>query len=223
MTTKALKPGIPFIISAPSGTGKTTICGILRKKLPGLQFSVSHTTRPKREGEQEGVDYFYISNEEFEQKIENADFLEWAKTHNNYYGTSFSTIIEHTQKGHDLLLELDVQGVESLRDSNYKGVFIFILPPSLEELKRRLDFRGTESPEKIAMRLETGKKEILSYPLYDYVLTNHIAEETADTIASIMHSEKFRAELYTPSSSDIQTLLNQKKDATCSPPSSKNS
>jgi guanylate kinase len=223
MTTTTLKPGIPYVISAPSGTGKTTICGILRKKLPALQFSVSHTTRPKREGEHEGVDYFFISNEEFEQKIKDNEFLEWAKIHNNYYGTSFTTITAHTHKGRDLLLELDVQGVETLRNSDYPAVFIFILPPSLEELQRRLEFRGTESPEKIAMRLETGKNEILKYPAYDYVLTNYIAEETANDIASIMCSEKLRAGMYAPTASDIQTLLNQKTNASCSPAPLKNS
>jgi len=211
--TANTKPGIPFIISAPSGTGKTTICGILKKRLPDLQFAVSHTTRSKRKGEEEGVDYYFISKEEFEHKIEDTDFLEWAQTHGNYYGTSFSTITEHTQKGQDLLLELDVQGVESLRSSNYQGVFILILPPSLAELKRRLEFRGTESPEKISSRLETGRNEILQYKLFDYVLTNNVVEDTVNNIISIMNSEKLRSNLYCPQSEDIQKLLNLKTTA----------
>ncbi|MCH8156663.1 MAG: guanylate kinase, partial [Nitrospinae bacterium] len=107
--------GIAFILSAPSGTGKTTTCKLLRKKLPKLKFSVSHTTRAIRDGETEGVDYHFIPQKEFEEKIDRDEFLEWAKVHNQYYGTAFETVDRHRQKGEDLLLELDVQGVQSLR------------------------------------------------------------------------------------------------------------
>ena len=115
--------GFALILSAPSGTGKTTTCRALREKLPDLKISVSHTTRKIREGEKEGLDYFFISPQEFEAKIKNKDFLEWAKVHNFYYGTSFQATDAFIDSGLDTLLELDVQGVEALRAMDYQGIF----------------------------------------------------------------------------------------------------
>ncbi|QPJ65756.1 MAG: guanylate kinase [Candidatus Nitrohelix vancouverensis] len=211
MTINGAKKGIPFIISAPSGTGKTSTCKLLRAKLPELKFAVSHTTRAKRNGEEEGLDYYFISEETFKQKISNGDFLEWAQVHNNFYGTAIDAIEKTIAKGDDVLLELDIQGVESLRDMNFSGVFIFILPPSLEELQRRLETRGTESPEKIKGRIETGKNEICQYKLYDYVITNHNVEDTAQNIMSIIKTEKLRAAHYVPTAQDLQTLLHSNR------------
>ena len=119
--------GLPIIISAPSGAGKTTLCQALKKRLPDLNFSVSHTTRPPRKNEQDGVDYHFIPKEKFIEMADRSEFLEWAKIHGNYYGTSRKNIEDTLQKGKDLVLELDVQGVEALRVLKYQGAYIFVL------------------------------------------------------------------------------------------------
>jgi len=199
--------GIIFILSAPSGTGKTTVCQLLKHKLPNLKLSISHTTREPREGETEDKDYHFISQKKFEKKIQNKEFLEWAKVFNNYYGTTSESISQHLNKGEDVLIELDVQGAQSLRKINYKAVFIFIMPPSLKELEVRLNKRGTENANKIQSRLEVSKKEIQQSILYDYILTNIDVEETADNLQSIITGEQFRKERYQPSSPDIKALI----------------
>lgn len=203
--------GFALILSAPSGTGKTATCKILRERLPDLKIAVSHTTREIRKGEKDGVDYIFISKEEFEGKIKNNDFLEWAEVHNCYYGTSFQSAEIPLKNGHDTLLELDVQGVENLRKMEYQGVYLIIFPPSIQELEARLNKRGTDSEERIHLRLETGKKEIKKYKMYDYVITNHVVEDTVNAILAIMQAEKLRVSHYCPTSPDIEALL---KDGT---------
>ena len=199
--------GFALILSAPSGTGKTTTCRVLREKLPDLKISVSHTTREIRKGEKEGLDYTFISQQEFEEKIKSKDFLEWAQVHNFYYGTSFQAADTSLENGHDTLLELDVQGVESLRAMDYEGIYILILPPSVEEMQTRLTKRGTDSEDCIRQRVETGKKEIKEYKIYDYIITNYVVEDTVNTILSILQAEKVRATNYQPTSPDIELLL----------------
>ena len=200
--------GIIFILSAPSGTGKTTICKLLIQKLPDLKFSISHTTREPRNGEVEGTDYHFTSKKEFEEKIELGEFLEWAKVFKNYYGTAFESVDRHHLNGDDVLIELDVQGAQSLRAIHYKAVFIFMMPPSLEVLETRLNNRGTESASKIQERLKISEKEMQLSPLYDYILTNVDAEETTDHLLSIITAEHFRKERYKPSSTDLDNLIN---------------
>jgi guanylate kinase len=199
--------GFALILSAPSGTGKTTTCRVLREKLPDLKILVSHTTRVIRKGEKEGLDYTFISQQEFEEKIKSKDFLEWAQVHNFYYGTSFQEADTSLENGHDTLLELDVQGVESLRAMDYEGIYILILPPSVEEMQARLTKRGTDSEDRIRQRVETGKKEIKKYKIYDYVITNYVVEDTVSAILSILQAEKFRATHYQPTSPGIEALL----------------
>ena len=199
--------GFALILSAPSGTGKTTTCRVLREKLPDLKISVSHTTREIRKGEKEGLDYTFISQQEFEEKIKNKDFLEWAQVHNFYYGTSIQGIDKSLESGHDTLLELDVQGVESLRAMDYQGIYILILPPSIKEMEARLNKRGTDSEDRIRQRVETGKEEIKKYKMYDYVITNHVVEDTVNAILSILQAEKVRSPHYRPASPDIEALL----------------
>jgi guanylate kinase len=199
--------GFALILSAPSGTGKTTTCRVLRGKLPNLKISVSHTTREVRKGEKEGLDYTFISQQEFEKKIKSKDFLEWAQVHNFYYGTSFQAAETSLENGQDTLLELDVQGVESLRAMDYEGIYILILPPSVEEMQARLTKRGTDSEDRIRQRVETGKKEIKEYKIYDYVITNYVVEDTVNAILSILQAEKVRAIHYQPTSPDIAALL----------------
>ena len=199
--------GLPIIISAPSGTGKTTTCKRLIQEMPDLRIATSHTTRKIREGETNGTDYFFISKKEFETKRDNKDFLEWAQVHTEYYGTSFESLEKLNQEGYDILLELDVQGVDSLRNMKYDGVYIFILPPSIEEMTKRLRIRGTETEESIERRVNTGKEEIKKYKKYDYVITNFNVEETVKLILAIVHAEKSRVYRYTPTSNDIKELL----------------
>ena len=201
------KVGLPIIISAPSGTGKTTTCKRLKQRLPNLKIATSHTTRKIRKGECQGVDYFFISKEEFESKKNNNDFLEWAKVHTEYYGTSFESIDKHRQNGFDILLELDIQGVNSLRNMNFEGIYIMILPPSIEEMTKRLKKRGTETEDDIERRLKTGKEEIKVYKKHDYVITNFEVEETVESILSIIRAEKSRVIRYIPPSEDIKELL----------------
>jgi guanylate kinase len=199
--------GLPIIISAPSGAGKTTLLRALKERLPDLNFSVSHTTRPPRENEQDGVDYHFIAQEKFLGMTGQSEFLEWAQIHDNYYGTARKNIEDTLQKGKDLVLELDVQGVETLRDLKYQGVYIFILPPSIEELEKRLTGRGTESDKQIKQRLATGKKEIAKSRLYDYAVTNANVEKSVDTILAIIHAEKKRMSRYQPDCPEIRKII----------------
>lgn len=202
--------GIVFILSAPSGTGKTTTCRLLKQKLPGLKFSVSHTTREARNGETEGVDYHFIPQKDFEKKIERGEFLEWAKIHKQCYGTAFDTVDRHRKNGDDILIELDVQGAQSLRNINYKAVFIFMLPPSLKDLEVRLNQRDTETENTIRERMEVGKNEIKQLTLYDYILTNFDVEETVENLLAIIRAERCRIELYQPPSPDLSNLLDNR-------------
>lgn len=199
--------GLSIIISAPSGTGKTTTCKRLIQRMPNLRIAISHTTRKIRDGETGGVDYFFISRKEFETKRDNKDFLEWAQVHTEYYGTSFESIEKPQQEGFDILLELDVQGVDSLRNMKFNGAYILILPPSIKEMINRLRKRGTETEESIEIRVNTGKEEIKNYKKYDYVITNFDVEETVESILAIVQSEKSRVSHYIPTSDDIKELL----------------
>ena len=199
--------GLPIIISAPSGTGKTTTCKRLIQEMPDLRIAISHTTRKIRDGETEACDYFFVSKKEFETKKDNKGFLEWAQVHTEYYGTSFESVDKPQQEGFDILLELDVQGVDSLRNMKFKGVYILILPPSIEEMTKRLRKRGTETEESIERRVNTGKEEIKKYKQYDYVITNFDVEETVESILAIVHAEKSRVSRYIPTSNDIKELL----------------
>jgi len=200
--------GIIFILSAPSGTGKTTICKLLIQKLPDLKFSISHTTREPRNGEVEGIDYHFTSKKKFEEKIERGEFLEWAKVFKNYYGTAFESVDRHHLNGDDVIIELDVQGAQSLRAIHYKAVFIFMMPPSLEALETRLNNRGTEPASTIQERLKISEKEIQLSPLYDYILTNVDAEQTTGHLLAIITAEHLRKERYKPSSPDPDNLIN---------------
>ncbi len=199
--------GLPIIISAPSGTGKTTTCKRLIQKMPDLRITTSHTTRKIRDGESDACDYFFVSKKEFESKRNNKEFLEWTQVHTEYYGTSFESIEKPQQEGFDILLELNVQGVDSLRNMKFNGVYIFILPPSIEEMTKRLRKRGTETEESIERRINTGKEEIKNYKKYDYVITNFDVEETVESILAIVHAEKSRVSRYIPTSNDIKELL----------------
>jgi guanylate kinase len=199
--------GIVLILSSPSGAGKTTLCQRLMEKLPDLSFNISHTTRSPRKNEIDGKDYFFISEKQFQTMKERGDFLEWAIFSDNFYGTSFESIKFSREKGHDVILELDVQGAQTLRKLNFSGISIFILPPSIKELTDRLKSRGTESDEIVNQRLEIGIREIKGCLEYDYIVTNHDVEETVEALISIVNAEKCRTSQFVPGSADIQALL----------------
>ncbi|MEC7640973.1 MAG: guanylate kinase [Nitrospinota bacterium] len=202
--------GLSFIISAPSGTGKTTVCNILKGRMPSLKHSISHTSRAPRPNEKNTIDYYFVSELEFKAMIDRNEFIEWAVYLENYYGTSKETVNVLSQDGCDILLELDVQGAISLRKMNFDGVFILILPPSVEDLGRRLRGRSTEPEDLIQKRIETGKREISQYQTYDYVVTNFDSQNVVNTILAIIQAEKSRSDRYRPTSPDIETILKPK-------------
>jgi guanylate kinase len=161
-----------FIISAPSGGGKTTLCREARKHFPDMLYSVSDTTRKPRKGEQDGIDYHFIGKNEFKTRIDDGKWAEWALVYGNYYGTSADFLDEGLIAGQDILLDLDVQGTRQLLKRYAECVAIFIRPPSLEALQRRLEARGSDSAETIAVRLRNAEKEIAHQDLYHHVIVN---------------------------------------------------
>ena len=182
-----------FIISAPSGTGKTTILKKTIAAMKKIVFSVSHTTRTPRAGEQEGVDYFFIDKDVFLTMEQQGLFLEWAEVHGNLYGTSRSTVQAASEQGLDIILDIDVQGARQVKEKlKDKGVFIFITPPSLEELARRLSGRSTEAEAIIATRLANAKEEMKSIDDYDYVIVNDRVEQAVEILKSIIIAERSR-------------------------------
>ena len=177
-------PGHLFIVSAPSGAGKTTLCHSILDHFSDLLYSISYTTRPARKGEQNGVDYCFTTKKEFEKGITQHRWAEWAEVHGYYYGTSAEYIDKKLSAGHDILLDIDVQGTRQLIKRYPEAVTIFILPPSLEILKQRLEARGTDRPEVIALRLENAKKEMAHQDIYRHIIINErLKEATAEMIA----------------------------------------
>lgn len=178
-----------FIISAPSGAGKTTLCKEIVKVLPNLRFSVSYTTRQPRDGEVNGEDYNFIDEKRFKEMIGNNEFAEWAEVHGNYYGTSKKVLGDIIDSGFDVILDIDIQGASQIKKNIEGGVYIFVLPPSMEELRRRLDIRGQNRPEEIQRRLRRAIDEIKEYKNYDYVIVNDIFEEALNALKSIIIAE----------------------------------
>lgn len=178
--------GSLFIVSAPSGAGKTTLCRAVRERIPDLIYSISHTTRFPREGEVHGVDYYFISLREFENGIENGKWLEWALVHDHFYGTSKDQIEHHLSQGRDILLDIDVNGAVQILEKYPESITIFIMPPSLDVLRRRLEKRGTDAPETIAKRLENAAHEIARKDLYRHVIVNDVLPEAVERMAAII-------------------------------------
>ncbi len=185
-----------FIISAPSGSGKSTLVSELRKNVPGLEFSISYTTRPPRGSEQNGREYYFVSREEFERMLAGDEFLEHAEVFGHYYGTHRRFQREAEARGHDLLLDIDVQGARQMKEKIPEAVSIFVLPPSREELEQRLRRRSQaekmRSQEVIQRRLETATREIENYPAYDYILINDRLEHSIDVLKAIVLAERLR-------------------------------
>lgn len=182
--------GILIVISAPSGAGKTTLCHALTKRFPALQESVSYTTRPPREGEVDGVDYHFVSVELFRQMASENAFAEWAEVHGNFYGTALSTINKAREDGIDMLLDIDCQGAKSLKDRGVQGVFVFVLPPSMEELRRRLESRSSDEMDVIERRISRAAEEIKEARWYDYIIVNDRLEQAQELLASIVTSSR---------------------------------
>ncbi len=183
MTPDSTHRGRLFILSAPSGAGKTTLRRALLERLPDLAYSVSYTTRPPRAGEVEGRDYRFLSRPEFEEGIRRGRWAEWACVHGHYYGTSAEDLCRALAAGKDVLLDIDVQGAASLLRRFPESVTVFIEPPSLEELERRLRSRGTDPPEAIALRLRNAVREMAARERYRYVIVN---DRLADAVEELV-------------------------------------
>lgn len=181
-----IKAGKLIVIVAPSGTGKSTMIKRLKEDFPSIVESVSYTTRPMRPGEVHGKSYFFISNEEFRAMRDNNEFLEWAEVHNNFYGTSKKFVEECLAAGRNLLFDLDVQGTDSMKAYfKEKANVIFISPPSVEELEKRLRHRGTESTQVINIRLMNARKELLRKNDYDFLIYNDDIEKAYKKLCEI--------------------------------------
>ncbi len=175
-----------FIVSAPSGAGKTTLCTAVRNHFDNLTYSISYTTRPRRNGEQHGMDYYFISRREFEQGIDRQRWAEWAEVHGNYYGTSALWIERRLKAGAYILLDIDVQGMRQLQKQFPEAVTIFIVPPSMEELRRRLLRRGTDDADTIALRMENAAVEMQQRDLYKHMVVNDRLPEAQQELISIL-------------------------------------
>lgn len=186
--------GILFILSGPSGVGKGTVRKELFDRKTDLRYSISMTTREKRPGEVEGVDYFYKTNPEFEKLIAENKLLEYAKFVNNYYGTPKEYVEQTLAEGYDVFLEIEVQGALQVKKNFPEGVFIFLFPPSLEELKNRIVSRGTETEDLILNRLKEARNEIEMMDAYDYVVVNDDVEKAVEKIQAIIQSEHCKRE-----------------------------
>lgn len=184
-----MRKGKLFIISGPSGTGKGTICKELINIMPDVFVSVSMTTRNPRAGEVPDVSYHFVTKQEFEKTIDEEGFFEYANVHSNYYGTPKAPVMEQLAKGNDAILEIDVQGALQVKKVYPEAIMIFILPPSMEELKNRIVGRGTETEETINLRLKNAIGEISCVDKYDYVVINDQLDVAVDQVASIMKAE----------------------------------
>ena len=183
-----------FVISGPSGVGKGTLVKRILEENKNLYLSVSATTRNKREGEIDGVSYYFKSREEFNGMVENGEFLEWATFCENSYGTPRGPVCDMLAEGKDVILEIEIQGAMQVRKNMPECMLVFIAPPSFEELENRLKGRGTESDDVIKLRIETAKKELKVAKEYDYIVVNDNIEEATDNILSIIKAEKCKKE-----------------------------
>jgi len=181
-----------IVVSAPSGTGKSSICQRLLQACPEIRFSVSYTTRRPRPNEVHGKDYFFISRKEFQKRIEQGEFAEWTENYGNLYGTSMKTIREVLANGGDLLLDIEPRGAKKIKQKFRGGVFVFVLPPSLEELLRRLERRGHETTDVIKTRFDQAERELKEISWYDYIIFNDDLETAANQLISIYIAQKCR-------------------------------
>ncbi len=189
-----MKQGTLVVVSGFSGAGKGTVLAQVLARRPDLYFSVSFTTRPPRQGEQDGVNYHFVTREEFQARISRGEFLEYAEYVGNYYGTSMQVIREKLEQGIDVILEIEIQGAAKVREKMPEAVSLFLVPPSFEELSRRLRSRGTDSEEKIQQRLEVARREVREIEQYDYIVVNDTVDRAVEEILAILTAEGCRKE-----------------------------
>ena len=205
MAKKLARLGIVLVVSGPSGAGKSTICNRVLRETSNLRFSVSCTTRAPRAGEKNGRDYHFISKDEFESHIQRGAFLEFAQVHGQYYGTLRSEVDQHIRAGQDVLLDIDIQGVAQIQKKKNDAIwarcaqYVFISPPSREELERRLRGRGTEEEAKIRSRLNTSLTEMTHWKNYDYLLVNVDIDDSIQKMKNIIQTQRLRTSLLTGS------------------------
>lgn len=183
--------GTAYILSAPAGTGKTTLVDKLTEEFPKVVRNVSYTTRSPREGEKDGVDYHFVSFQEFERKIKRGDFLEYAEVFGNFYGTCIESVEKLLEKGFDTIMVIDTQGADAVRNK-FHAVHIFLSPPSMEELERRLKARKTENQEQLKLRLSVAKEEMKRAHQYDYHIVNCDLEKAYSALKSIFIAQKYK-------------------------------
>jgi len=184
--------GTLFIVSAPSGAGKSSLEKALLQRVDGIERSISHTTRPPRPGERDGVDYHFVSREDFERMVARGEFLEYATVFDNMYGSLRSLVEEKLRAGIDVIMDMDWQGARQVREAMPDVVTIFILPPSLEELRRRLEGRGQDSEEVIQRRMRKARDEIAHYVEYDYLVVNDDFDTAARQLEHIVRASRLR-------------------------------
>lgn len=197
--------GIFFIITSPSGGGKGTLIKEILRTMENISYSVSFTTRKMRQGEIHGKDYFFVSPDEFESLVKQGDFLEYASVHGNFYGTLQHQVKKETDGGRDIILEIDVQGAESVKAKMPEAVSIFILPPSFEVLRQRLVSRQTESDADLQLRLENAKTEVKFYKRFDYVVINEEKNRAVENLKSIITAERLRS---VRQIGDVESIIN---------------
>lgn len=186
-------PSLLIVLSGPSGAGKGTLSKFLVKEMPNIYYSISVTTRPKRSEEREGKNYFFVDQDTFEDMIKKEEFLEWANVYGNYYGSPKENIKKQLTKGKDVLLELDIQGALQIKKQIPEGVFIFIVPPSINELRKRIEKRGTDAKEDIEKRLQCVYDELGYVSEYDYVIVNDNINSALEKLKAIITAEKCRS------------------------------
>ena len=211
--------GLLFIVSAPSGTGKTTLVERLVRDVSGLRMSRSYTSRAARAGERDGVDYNFITRTEFETMVREAAFLEWADIYGNLYGTAAADTERCLANGEDVVLVIDVQGARQVRSRGLENIGVFVLPPSAEVLEARLRGRSKDSEEQIARRLEVACREVEDYATYDYVVINDEVEACVDRLRSIVVAERARVRLMRARAERVITTFRKEQPSGESPES----
>ena len=190
------RKGLLLVVSGPSGAGKGTICKSILEQNDHIKLSVSATTRKPRTGEVHGVNYFFIEKEEFKTMIEQGEFLEYAQIYDNFYGTPKAAIMETLEKGQDVILEIEMQGARQVKEVYPEGIFVFVLPPSLKELKNRIVGRGTETEEQINKRFGSAFEEICQIENYDYFIVNKDIDQSAKELSDMISAEKNKVHRY---------------------------
>jgi len=186
MSDSLIRKGIPVVVSAPSGGGKTTLCRRLMEKLPGLAFSISHTTRAPRGKEKDGVDYHFVDESQFKKLIAEDSFLEWAEVHGNYYGSSLKAARAQLDAGSDVLFDIDIQGGYQIKEKMPEALLIFIVPPSMKVLEERLRGRGSDAEDVIQKRLKAAREEIEGAVNYSHWIINDDLDCALETFASVV-------------------------------------